>query len=75
MIERDPEAFEDVVARLGFAQLELGPPTDHVSSKVDEAGSFIVGCHGAVQAYTTGRGSILMRAKSERAEPATMSTR
>ena len=37
MIERDPQAFEDVVARLGLAQLELGPAPDDLAPELDEA--------------------------------------
>ena len=37
VIERDLQAFEDVVARLGLAQLELGPPADDLAAELDEA--------------------------------------
>ena len=37
VIERDPEALEDVLARLGLAQLELGPAPDDLAAEFDEA--------------------------------------
>ena len=36
VIERDAEALEDVRARLGLPQLELGPPPDHLAAELDE---------------------------------------
>ena len=36
VIERDPQAFEDVRARLGLAQLELGPPAHDLAAELDE---------------------------------------
>ncbi len=36
LIERDPQAFEDVGARLGLAQLELGAAAHHLAAEVDE---------------------------------------
>ena len=36
MIERDPQAFEDVRARFGLAQLELDPPADDLAPELDE---------------------------------------
>ena len=37
MIERDLQPFEDVIARLGLAQLELGAAADDFAAEVDEA--------------------------------------
>ena len=37
VIERDLEAFEDVIAGLGLPQLELGSPADHFAPELDEA--------------------------------------
>ena len=37
VIERDPQAFEDVIPRLGLAQLEFGPPADDLAPELDEA--------------------------------------
>ena len=37
MIERDLQPFEDVVARLGLAQLELGAAADDLAAELDEA--------------------------------------
>ena len=37
VIERDLQAFEDVVAGLGFAQLELDAAPDDLAPEVDEA--------------------------------------
>ena len=36
VIERDLEAFEDVGARLGLAQLELGPAPHDLAAELDE---------------------------------------
>ena len=36
VIERDPEALEDVRAGLGLAQLELGAPPDDLAAELDE---------------------------------------
>ena len=36
MIERDPQPFEDVRARFGLAQLELGPAPHHLAAELDE---------------------------------------
>jgi hypothetical protein len=36
MIERDLEPFEDMPARFGLAQLELGTPTDDLAPELDE---------------------------------------
>src|SRR5262249_30231837 len=36
VVERDPEAFEDVGARLGLPELELGPPADDLAAELDE---------------------------------------
>ena len=36
MIERDLEAFEDVGASFGLAQLELGPASDDLAPELDE---------------------------------------
>ena len=36
VIERDLQAFEDVGARLGLAQLELGPAADDLAPELDE---------------------------------------
>ena len=36
MIERDLQAFEDVRARFGLAQLELGPPPHDLAAELDE---------------------------------------
>ena len=37
VVERDLEAFEDVIARLGLAQLELRAANDHFAAEIDEA--------------------------------------
>ena len=37
VIERDLQPFEDVVARLGLAQLELGAAADDLAAELDEA--------------------------------------
>src|ERR1043165_7781248 len=36
VIERDLQPFEDVAARLGLAQLELGPASDNLPAELDE---------------------------------------
>ena len=36
VVERDLQAFEDVRARFGLAQLELDAAADHVAAEVDE---------------------------------------
>ena len=36
VVERDPQAFENVRARFGLAQLELDAPAHHLAAEVDE---------------------------------------
>jgi hypothetical protein len=36
MVERDLEAFQDVIASLGLPELELGSPADHFAPELDE---------------------------------------
>src|SRR5262249_55054121 len=37
MVERDLQSFEDVIARLGFAQFELSSPADDLAAELNEA--------------------------------------
>ena len=37
VIERDLQPFQDVIPRLGLAQLELGAPADDLAPEIDEA--------------------------------------